>query len=518
MQVDKRPSFDAGIFDLDGVVTQTAHLHGQAWQQMFDQFLQERAKQLGTKLSPFDIQKDYRAYVDGKPRYQGVQSFLDARGITLPFGEPADAPKQETVCGLGNRKNGVYLELIEREGVGIYQPTLALIRTLRARGLPIGLVSSSKNTRRIVRRAGLEELFDATVDGAVAEELGLLGKPNPDTYLRCAELLAVDPARAFVVEDAVSGVEAASRGSFGLVIGVARNTEAQALREAGAHLVVADMEELTAEQIDTWFTHHEFILPSALAHWDEISRRWSGKSVAVFLDYDGTLTPIVDRPDLARISQAMRTVLRDLAEVCPSVIVSGRGREDVSALVRLDNLYYAGSHGFDISGPDGTAVRHEVGPEFRPSLESVLEDLTELSDIDGVLLEDKRFSIAVHYRLVAEGEVPRIERIVDAAVAKHSQLKKAHGKKVFEVRPKLEWDKGKAVLWLLRTLGLDTPDVVPMYIGDDVTDEDAFAALQDRGVTILVADAPRKTHAQLSLRNPDEVGQLLRLVSSSQRS
>jgi alpha,alpha-trehalase len=208
-----------------------------------------------------------------------------------------------------------------------------------------------------------------------------------------------------------------------------------------------------------------------------------------------------------------------LADVCPTVIVSGRGREDVSDLVGLDNLYYAGSHGFDIAGPAGTEVRHEIGAEFRPILEQVARSFAEqMADIEGALIEDKKFSIAVHYRLVADENVPRMERAVDRAVAEHPQLKKAQGKKVFEVRPQLEWDKGKAVLWLLEALGLDSDDVVPLYVGDDVTDEDAFAALQDRGLGVLVAERPRETHATLSLRDTDQVGEFLQLVSSWQSS
>jgi trehalose 6-phosphate phosphatase len=275
--------------------------------------------------------------------------------------------------------------------------------------------------------------------------------------------------------------------------------------------------ELTVNDIEEEFEQHRHRRPSALQRWDVLSKEWEGKRIAVFLDYDGTLTPIVSRPELARISDTMRAVLGELANVCPTVIVSGRGREDVSDLVGLDNLYYAGSHGFDIAGPAGTTVRHEIGTEYRPALERVARSLEEqFAATKGALIEDKKFSIAVHYRQVADEEVADMERAVDRAVEQHPDLKKAHGKKVFEVRPRFEWDKGKAVLWLLEKLGLDTPQIVPLYIGDDVTDEDAFAALKERGLGILVADVPRETHASLSLRDVDEVGRFLQLVSSWQ--
>jgi len=512
-------SFAAGIFDLDGVVTHTASLHAQAWKRVFDEFLREYAQQTEGNFIPFDLRGDYLTYVDGKPRYQGVQSFLESRGIELPLGEPSDAPSHATVCGVGNRKNELYNAMIESEGVEVFASTVTLIQSLRSRGTRVGLMSSSKNTAQILLRTGLEHLFEARVDGVMAEQTGLRGKPHPDSYLKTAELLGVPAADCFVVEDAVSGVEAGRRGGFGLVIGVDREGNATELRRAGAHVVVGDLGELTVNEIDEQFVRHRYERPSALERWDAISSGCEGKRIAVFLDYDGTLTPIVARPELAQISAAMRTVLHGLANVCPTIIVSGRGREDVSGLVGLDNLYYAGSHGFDIAGPAGTTVRHEIGAEYRPVLEEVAHGFAEqFSDIEGALIEDKKFSIAVHYRLVGDEDVPRMEHAVDQAVAQHPQLKKSHGKKVFEVRPRIEWDKGKAVLWLLGALHLDSPEVVPLYVGDDVTDEDAFAALRDRGLGILVAETPRETHATLSLRDTDEVGRFLRMVSSWQTS
>ncbi len=249
--------------------------------------------------------------------------------------------------------------------------------------------------------------------------------------------------------------------------------------------------------------------PPALEHWDEIERRLAGRRPAIFLDYDGTLSPIALRPDLATLPEATREVLRRLAERFPVAILSGRSREDVAALVGLDDLTYAGSHGFDIAGPD---VRHEVGDGIPESIDQATERLCEaLAGIEGVLVEPKGSSVAVHYRLACEEDLPLIEDSVDAVLAHHPELKKAFGKKVFELRPNLNWDKGKALLWLLHTqhLGHDHPEVVPLYVGDDVTDEDAFRAIADRGIGILVAEKPRTTAAAYSLRNPKEVRELL---------
>jgi len=516
---DSNLHFDGCIFDLDGVVTDTASLHARAWKRMFDQYLQQATQDSAQPYAPFNLEDDYHIYIDGKPRYQGVKSFLESRGIALPFGKPGDHLSTQTICGLGNRKNLIYNELLERESAYVFQSTVDLILALRECGTRVGLMSSSKNASQVLRRAGLDGIFEACVDGVVAEKAGLRGKPNPDSYLRTAELLGVSPARSFVVEDAVSGVEAGVRGGFGLVIGVDRVSRPDELRAAGADVVVEDLEELTVSQIDELFAHKHTSRPSALDHWSELKEQWKGKQIVVFLDYDGTLTPIVATPDLATISDEMKEILRELAGNCTTIVVSGRGRADVASLVGLDSLYYAGSHGFDIAGPSETNLRHEIGLEYRSTLEDVTSTLrSELADTHGVLVEDKRFSVAVHYRLVNEAEVAKVEKVVDDVLAQHPNLRKSLGKKIFELRPDVDWDKGKAVLWLLQVLNLDDDNVMPLYIGDDVTDEDAFAALHGQGLGILVSETSRQTCADLSLRNTLEVGTFLKLVSEWQQS
>jgi HAD superfamily hydrolase (TIGR01484 family) len=266
--------------------------------------------------------------------------------------------------------------------------------------------------------------------------------------------------------------------------------------------------------------------PSALERWTEIAGRLAGRRLALFLDYDGTLSPIVRRPELALLPAAARAVLRRLAARMPVAILSGRLREDVAALVGLPQLIYAGSHGFDIAGPPpasgGAAaagesppppvppLRHEVGSGVPARMARVAERLRrELAGIDGVLVEDKRFAVAVHYRLVDARDLPRVEAAVDRAAADPGdgggRLRKTCGKKVWELRPDVDWDKGSALLWLLGRLGLDRPDVVPIFLGDDVTDEDAFAAVASRGgIGILVAEEPRATAAAYRLRDPAE--------------
>lgn len=247
------------------------------------------------------------------------------------------------------------------------------------------------------------------------------------------------------------------------------------------------------------------MLPSALGHVQEIAAR--GDQLAVFLDYDGTLTPIVSQPDQAALLNSTRTVLRTVSAKVPVAILSGRELEDVRKRVDIEGLVYAGSHGFDIAGPHG--LRRQEAKEFLPALDFAEKEIREkLAGIPGALIERKCFSIAAHYRKVNERDFPKLERVVSEVAARHRGLRMIDGKKVYELLPNIDWDKGKAMLWLLEKLGLERPN--PIYIGDDRTDEDAFRALERCGVGILVSEKPTATAASYLLRNPSEVERFLR--------
>jgi beta-phosphoglucomutase family hydrolase len=235
---------EACLFDLDGVLTDTARVHAAAWKQMFDEFLRQRAESAGEPFLPFDPVRDYDEYVDGKPRYDGVRSFLAARGIELPEGGQDDAAQAETVHGLGNRKNELVLALLERDGVEPYEGSVRYVKAVREAGLQRAVVSSSANTRQVLEAAGLADLFEVRVDGIVAQEEHLKGKPAPDTFLAAAQKLGVEAAAAAVFEDALAGVAAGKAGRFGFVVGVDRAGQADALREHGADTVVSDLAEL----------------------------------------------------------------------------------------------------------------------------------------------------------------------------------------------------------------------------------------------------------------------------------
>jgi trehalose 6-phosphate phosphatase len=257
--------------------------------------------------------------------------------------------------------------------------------------------------------------------------------------------------------------------------------------------------------------YNDTVLPNAMESFDEFARRAAGKRVVFFLDYDGTLTPIVARPELAVLSAGMRETVTELAALSTVAIVSGRDRQDVEKLVQIDSLFYAGSHGFDIGGPRGRQLQHEEGASAIPRVERAEVELqAALQSIAGVIIERKKFSVAVHYRLVREEDLKTIKISVDEVLSRTSGLRKKDGKKVYELLPDIEWDKGKAVRWLLEKLHPGDSGVLPIYVGDDTTDEDAFRELRDSGVGIFVGASPPQTLARYALRNPGEVEAFLR--------
>ncbi len=240
-------SFQAILFDLDGVLTPTAKIHAAAWKEVFDGELRTRADGGGPAFVPFDKETDYLRYVDGKPRLDGVESFLASRGIELPRGTSEDAPELETAWGVGNRKDAIVKTVLERDGIDAYPGSLALVHAAKAAGIKVAVVSSSKNCAAVLEAAGIIDLFDARVDGIVAERLHLAGKPAPETYLEGARRLDAPAAAAVVIEDALSGVESGRNGDFGLVVGVDRGAGREALLAHGANVVVSDLAELSVE-------------------------------------------------------------------------------------------------------------------------------------------------------------------------------------------------------------------------------------------------------------------------------
>ncbi len=500
------------IFDMDGVVTDTASVHAAAWKRMFDAFLEARSEASDVPVVPFDIESDYRRFVDGKPRNDGVRSFLASRGISVPEGGPEDPPDAATVQGLGLRKNRYFLEGLHEVGPRPYPTTVELVHALAVEGLPSAVISSSRNAKEVLEAAGLGRLFDVRVDGVVAADLGLAGKPHPAVFREAARRMGVAVPRAVVVEDALAGVQAGRDGGFCQVIGVDRTGDPEALRQAGADTVVTDLEELELPD-RTWAGRRIDGLPSALDHVGEIEVRLAARQPALFLDYDGTLTPIVDDPDRAILPESAREAIRRLAALAPLAIVSGRDLAEVRRFVGIEGIWYAGSHGFDIVSPMGE--RHERIPEALPTLDSAERDLRpRLDPIPGARLERKRYAITAHYRQVAGDRIRDVEDAVAATAATHPGLRPTGGKKILELRPDIAWDKGRAIRWLLDTQGLDRRGVLPLYVGDDETDEDGFRAIGRPGIGIVVRGESddRPTRALFALDRPAEVPVLLDLL------
>ena len=242
--------FTGAVFDLDGVITRTARLHFKAWKETFDRILDQEKE---GEHEPFTYEEDYIPYVDGKPRYQGVKSFLESRNISLPFGSPDDEPGHDTICAIGNRKNKRFRELVREDDVEVFESSLALVDELKQRGVRVAIASSSRNATYILEETGIKDRFEAIVDGEVSRELDLKGKPDPDIFLLAAERIESLPAQTMMVEDAYAGVEAGRNGHFGLVLGVAREVDADRLHHYGADIVVSDLGEISVPDISYWF-------------------------------------------------------------------------------------------------------------------------------------------------------------------------------------------------------------------------------------------------------------------------
>jgi len=498
---DQGDGIAAVILDMDGVVTDTAEAHFSAWKEVFDTLLEERDAE-----RPFS-RADYLAHVDGVPRHEGIRKFLSSREIHLPDGGENDLGT-DSIRGIGNLKNQRFHAWLDANEVPVFDDAKAFMGALKSAGLKVGVFSASRNARRVLESAGIADAFDATVSGKEAEDLGLAPKPAPDQLLQTARELGHGPGETMIVEDAVAGVEAGAAGRFQLVVGIDRQGESRlhghALRAQGADLVTRDLRRLLLPGGDGLKTLDR--LPLVWDRIDEIGERLKARPPAVFLDFDGTLSPIVRDYRDAAISDETRAAVARLAERAPVAIISGRDLADLRDRVGIDGVIYAGSHGFDIAGPGGMTERPEEARGFEEPIERAEADLHDaLSGIEGARIERKTFAIAVHFREASGEDVARIENAVDDVAGRHERLRKGRGKKVIEIQPRADWDKGRAVDWLLAHTAMGRDGALPVYLGDDLTDEDAFTALGEAGLLVAVRGGARVTLADYALADPGDV-------------
>ncbi|WP_321494787.1 trehalose-phosphatase [uncultured Desulfobacter sp.] len=501
---------DGVIFDLDGVITQTAKVHAKAWKILFDGYLKERAARENENFIPFDMDKDYRTFVDGKPRYDGIESFLTSREIDLSRGDPSDGPGKETIYGLGNQKNEIFNDFLQQQGATVYEDTLSLVYELKKQGWKTAVISASKNCIPVLRSVGILDWFDTVVDGILSEQLGIKGKPEPDIFFEAARRIGVTPARTAVFEDATAGVSAAKKSGFYQVIGVDRAKNEGILKKAGADVVFSDLCDIRINGRLPVRKKQMASLPPALDHIQDILQQAGDRKPVLFLDYDGTLTPIVNDPEKAFLDQGTRQILEKVAEKWVVAVISGRDLRTIQQFVQLDNLYFAGSHGFDIAGPANLTLEMQKGKDFLPVLDIAQGHLEEkLADIPGAAIERKKFSIAIHYRNVKQTAAQSVKQAVRQVQAAHPELRITEGKKVFELQPDIDWHKGKALIWLMEKLNLDQDTYYPLYIGDDITDEDAFETLEKIGTSIIVKGSFHPTSADFVLENTRETAAFL---------
>ncbi|MBU2531646.1 MAG: beta-phosphoglucomutase family hydrolase, partial [Alphaproteobacteria bacterium] len=349
-------SLDAVIFDMDGVITDTAEAHFNAWKTVFDDFLVAR----GHIDEPF-TRRDYLDHVDGVPRHDGIQRFLASRGIDLPEGRE-DAGTDDSVHGLGNLKNKLYRRWLHENVAPTFDDAMDLVAGLKEAGIAVGVFSASRNARAVLESAGIADLFQVIVDGVDAGESGLAAKPDPAVLVETVTRLGTEPSRAAVVEDSISGIQAARRGGFQLVIGVNRqeqdaDEQRHALREHGADTITSDLRRVLLP--DSRGLRMLARLAPVWDRLDEFKERVAGRGLGLFLDYDGTLSPIVEDYHDAVLPEKTREVVEGLARLTPVAVISGRDLQDVRARVGVEDVVYAGSHGFDIAGPGGLHERPE---------------------------------------------------------------------------------------------------------------------------------------------------------------
>ena len=511
-----KKDFAAYIFDLDGVLTQTQDLHARAWEKMFNEFLAQRRKSQKNDedLASFRVPSDYRKYLDGKPRYDGVRSFLSSRKIQLPSGNESEGENYHTITGLGLTKDKYYQDLLKREGPGVIFDSLTFLHKLKEHSVPMAVVSSSKNCRMILEQTGMDGLFSSIIDPDLADAKKLRGKPEPDYFIEAAKVLRTAPENCIMVEDALSGIEAGKKGKFGRVVGIRVNGDKQGmdeLKSAGADEVVSSLWDIE-EAVDL------LKIPHALTSLDQILSE--SRNYFLFLDFDGTISAIAPEPSEAKPLEGITDIIRSLAFKMPVCIITGRDTEVIKGLINLPQVYYAACHGFEITGPGHYHYDLQEARAVIPELDRAQRELMrEFEGEQGLIIERKKFGLAIHYRMVHDREkVPSLLARVENYSKSHRKLKAKPGEEVLELIPAIDWNKGRALQKLYEVLQISQDQIFPLYFGDGKTDEDAFAVIAEKGIPVLISPERRPTFARYYLEDPLQTKKFLELLDSKLES
>ena len=505
---------DAVIFDLYGVLTEAASVQRAAWASLFNEYLVRRPAHEDEDHSAF-TDDDYWQLVNGKPRPDGVADFLASQGISLPRGVPSDTG-EGTICGLANRQRQLYADLLDRE-VPLFGAMVTLARKLRDIDVATAAHSSSPGCQAVSKVTGVDGLLDVYIDETAAEGLRIAGNPGlvvpaeASHVLDAAYGLGVLPHRTVIVGDTEAGLSAGRDAGFALVIGVDRTGHAEGLFQCGADVVVADLADIAVRTGDKRMSE----IPNALKSSGQLAGIVIGRESVLFLNYDVALSQTVSDPGAVALVDGAAQALRSLADVSPVVVISGRDLADLRDRVDIPGIWYAGSHGFELVGPDGSHREHEAGAAAVPVLAGAADELRDiLEQIPGVRVVHTRFAVAVHYREAASEHIGEIVGTT-RRLGQRNKLRVTNGRMLVELRPDVDWDEGTRLAWIRSHID-ESKSLVPIYVGGDLTDEDAFEAVQLGGIGIAVRhddDGNRRTAARFVLDGLDEVRKMLKLTS-----
>lgn len=505
---------DAVVFDLDSMLTEAASVHRVAWEALFDDYLARHSTSGGRDHSVF-TDGDYQQLLDAETRFDGVAGVLAARGISLPLGLASDRGDQ-TVGGLIHRHRQLCLELLGRD-VPLFTSMVSLAQRVRSSEVTTAAHSSSPGAGELLEATGVDGLFDVFIDGTADEGRSIAGNPGLVVLLEATHLLeatsrlGVHPHRAVLIGDTEDGITAGRDGGFGLVIGVDGTEHVDRLFERGADVVVSDLADIGVRTGDKRISQ----IPNALESYGQLAGIAMARDSVVILNYDGALSQFVSDPAAAALVDGAADALEHVAAMSPVVVISGRDLADIRDRVGIPTVWYAGSHGFELAGPDGSHHENEQAAATVPVLAEAAAELRDtLAQIPGVRVEHKRFAVAVHYREVASEHIGEIVATTHR-LGQRRDLRVVSGSMLIELRPDVDWDTGTTLAWIRSHLE-GSKSLVPIYIGGDLTDEDAFDAVQFSGVGIVVRqaeDGDRRTAARFALDGADQVRHMLEIGS-----